>query len=384
MSLFRPTYTCKKTGELLESRVWWYEFIYAGKRIRESSKSTRKTVAQEAEKRRRRELERALTGAPIEKPGDRIRSVAEFLKSYVEAYGITHRPSAVAYVKSCAKNVDRLLGTVLLPDLTEDRIRKYMATRQSEGASGRTINAELGELSRAIGRPWSYLWPRVRKLEERRDVGQALSPEEEERLLNAADQNRSPNVKTMVRVSLLTGLRAGELCDLIWGRIDFRNRIITVGDSKTEAGRGRQVPMNEDLYQVLCAHARWFTERFGETRSEYFVFPWGSPFPSDPTRPSVELKTAWDSIRKAAKVQCRWHDLRHTVCTKMAEDGVPESTMLAIMGHMSRKMLERYSHIRMAAKRQAVEALRLKPRSSSKSDGVLQESLQVAIPPTIQ
>jgi len=41
----------------------------------------------------------------------------------------------------------------------------------------------------------------------------------------------------------------------------------------------------------------------------------------------------------------------------MAEAGIPESTMLALMGHMSRAMLERYSHIRMAAKREAVEAL---------------------------
>jgi hypothetical protein len=46
----------------------------------------------------------------------------------------------------------------------------------------------------------------------------------------------------------------------------------------------------------------------------------------------------------------------------MAEAGVPESTMLAIMGHMSRAMLERYSHIRMAAKREAVQALRLTPK----------------------
>jgi site-specific recombinase XerD len=45
------------------------------------------------------------------------------------------------------------------------------------------------------------------------------------------------------------------------------------------------------------------------------------------------------------------HDLRHTVATKLAEAGVPESTMLSLMGHMSRAMLERYSHIRMAAKR---------------------------------
>jgi len=41
----------------------------------------------------------------------------------------------------------------------------------------------------------------------------------------------------------------------------------------------------------------------------------------------------------------------------MAEAGVAESSMLAIMGHMSRAMLERYSHIRMQAKRDAVQAL---------------------------
>ena len=49
----------------------------------------------------------------------------------------------------------------------------------------------------------------------------------------------------------------------------------------------------------------------------------------------------------------------------MAEAGVPESTMLALMGHMSRAMLERYSHIRMAAKRKAVEALTLTPKANT-------------------
>jgi hypothetical protein len=41
----------------------------------------------------------------------------------------------------------------------------------------------------------------------------------------------------------------------------------------------------------------------------------------------------------------------------MAEAGIPESTMLALMGHMSRAMLERYSHIRLNAKREAVKVL---------------------------
>ena len=56
----------------------------------------------------------------------------------------------------------------------------------------------------------------------------------------------------------------------------------------------------------------------------------------------------------------------------MAEAGVPESTMLALMGPMSRAMLERYSHIRTKAKREAVEAPAL-PRS----DGVAKASAKV-------
>ena len=58
-------------------------------------------------------------------------------------------------------------------------------------------------------------------------------------------------------------------------------------------------------------------------------------------------------------MNCRFHDLRHTAITKLAEQGVPDSTMKALAGHVHEKMLERYRHIRMAAKREAVEALAL-------------------------
>ena len=45
MALFRPKYPNPKTGERIQSKVWWFEFIYDGKRIRKSAKTTRKTVA---------------------------------------------------------------------------------------------------------------------------------------------------------------------------------------------------------------------------------------------------------------------------------------------------------------------------------------------------
>jgi len=68
MSVFQPKFTDKKTGERITSGVWWYEFTYAGKRIRESAKTTKKTLAREAEKDHRQRLERASVCLSSEKP----------------------------------------------------------------------------------------------------------------------------------------------------------------------------------------------------------------------------------------------------------------------------------------------------------------------------
>jgi integrase len=341
--------------------VWWYEFIFAGRRVRESAKTSRKTIAIESERNRRLELEKTLSGMPVEKRDKRINSVSDVVKQYQKHYGINHRPQSVLFSKGRLAHVTRLLGSTLLPDLTEKRIREYIQTRIQESACGRTINMEVGELSRAMGKPWSVLWPRVRKLEERKDVGRALSPAEERRLFDAVQQLRSPIIGAFVRVALLTGMRSGEITGLTWGQVDLATRVVTVGRAKTSSGTGRQIPMNQDLFEVFTAHAAWFTSRFGAAVPEHYLFPFGKPMPSDPTQPITDISSAWDALRDKAGVKCRLHDLRHTAATKMAEAGTPESTMLALMGHMSRAMMERYSHIRMAAKRTAVEALSLRP-----------------------
>ena len=215
-----------------------------------------------------------------------------------------------------------------------------MPERRAEDASGRTINMELGELSRAIGQPWSILWPRVRKLEERKDVGRALSPEEQARILDAAIALRSPILRSIVPVLLLTGMRPGEAMPLRWSQVDLFERIITVGRAKTSSGTGRSIPINAELLEVLSAHRQWFIGRFGEPGAQHCLFPFGSPQPTDPKRAITDISSGWDLIRKAASVRCRLHDLRHTFATQLAENGVPESTMLALMGHMSRAMLK--------------------------------------------
>ena len=67
-------------------------------------------------------------------------------------------------------------------------------------------------------------------------------------------------------------------------------------------------------------------------------------------------KAAWKRAAQAFR-RFRFHDLRHQSITEMAEAGVPDAAMQSIAGHLSKKMLDHYSHVRMAAKWQAVEAL---------------------------
>ena len=53
----------------------------------------------------------------------------------------------------------------------------------------------------------------------------------------------------------------------------------------------------------------------------------------------------------------RFHDLRHSSITMLAEGNASEQTIRSIAGHLSQRMLEHYSHIRKEAKRRALAAL---------------------------
>jgi integrase len=108
---------------------------------------------------------------------------------------------------------------------------------------------------------------------------------------------------------------------------------------------------------ALQAHAAWYILRFGVCRPEWCVFPAGKGQPNDPTRPVTSLRTAWTKVRENAKVVGQWHDNRHTLVTELAESGAGDEVLMRIAGHVSRAMLSRYSHVRMDAKRRALDRI---------------------------
>jgi hypothetical protein len=74
--------------------IWWYEFSFAGRRIRESSKSTSKTLARTAERNRKRELEEGFNNVSDTRH-ERVRTVGDIAQEYLTAYKLRHPRSAV-------------------------------------------------------------------------------------------------------------------------------------------------------------------------------------------------------------------------------------------------------------------------------------------------
>ena len=121
-------------------------------------------------------------------------------------------------------------------------------------------------------------------------------------------------------------MRLGEILNLQWGDINFAKNEITVKHTKTK--RARRVPMNNCLILVL--------RELTITDGYVFCHESGKPYGS--------VRTAfYRAVRKAGIGHLRFHDLRHTFATRLAEvTNLP--SVQAILGHRDIKTTMRYAH----------------------------------------
>jgi len=349
-------------------KIWWYEFWFAGRRLQESAKTASKTIAKLAEQKRRRDLEEGFNRIEDHRE-EGIRTIRDVGKDYLDGYVLRYR--SATFAEYAIGHVTRLLGTKMLVDVDEETVVGYQAQRLREKAAPKTINEEVGFLLRLIGERGELLRAHLRKqkmlkLKGRKPVGKVYSPEEKRRLLEEARKGRSPATYPALTLALNAGMRNGEIRNLKWNQIDLNRRFLTVGRSKTEAGEGRTIPLNPALLQALETHAEWYTLRFGKIDPDWYLFPFGHANHLDPTRPITTLKTGWLNARDRAGVKGRLHDSRHTLITELAESGASDQTIMDIAGHVSRQMLKHYSHIRMQAKREALDAVWKKQEENDK------------------
>jgi integrase len=282
----------------------------------------------------------------------------------------------------------RFFGPQPVGRISTEQLLAYREWRIGHGVGPATINMEMGVIRRILkrGKRWHVVGTDLKPLKERRRVGRAMSQDEKLRLLRiSASKPDWQTARLAMLLALNTTMRGCELKSLRWGDIDLSGELLTVRKSKTDAGE-RVIPLNSTAYTAMLELRRRSQLRGGIDRDHY-VFPSCENGYIDPTTPQKSWRTAWRQLTRAIECpacgriqapcklcrnqECkadlhelkspsaglRFHDLRHHSITELAESQASDQTIMAIAGHVSPQMINHYSHVRLEAKRKALEAI---------------------------
>ena len=128
----------------------------------------------------------------------------------------------------------------------------------------------------------------------------------------------------IIHFAYLTGMRAGEIFNLTWDKVDLKERAIRLEAADTKTSEPRVIYLNDEVLGILNEAGR--VRGLGHNR----VFTYKG-------RPIMGIRTAFlKACRRAGIENFRFHDLRHTFNTNMRKAGVDQSVIMKLTGHKTR------------------------------------------------
>lgn len=182
-----------------------------------------------------------------------------------------------------------------------------------------------------------------------------LDAEEAQRLFSALATYYNQSVANAIRLLLLTGSRRNEVLHARWEQFDLEKGIWTKPAHTTKQRRMEHLPLSSQVIEML---------KDMKTAAESpFLFPGKVP-----GNPLQEIKKAWDTIRKKAKLpDVRLHDLRHTYASHLVSSGLSLSIVGKLLGHTQASTTQRYAHLADEPLREATELFGSKMKTLSEA-----------------
>lgn len=277
--------------------------------------------------------------------GTTFSEAAEEWLRYVE-HERACKPSTVADYRNMTRVLAETFGEELIEDVTPEGIERWKAaftTRRK--VSNRTLQKYLVTLhgifkraTRIYGLPRNPVAQVERPRLPRRAGIDVLSREEVMALVRAAETEEDG---VLYLTAAFTGLRLGELLALRWEDVDFEadavrvRRNFTAGKEGTpKSGRGRAVPMMEEVAQALARHGQ--RQRFMGDQDLVFCDPLGRHL----VYKSLSRRYK-EALERAELRELRFHDLRHTFGTHAIRHADPREVM-EWMGHADLATTQKY------------------------------------------
>jgi integrase len=193
-------------------------------------------------------------------------------------------------------------------------------------------------------REWEWIdhCPALRLYPEPKRRIRWITPEQAEKLLVLLPEHQ----QALVTFALATGLRQANVLKLEWSQVDMERRVAWIHADQAKAGKDIHVSLNETALTVLRKQLGKHPQRVFTLRGKPIA--WANTL-------------AWRvALRKAGITNFRWHDLRHTWASWLAQNGVPLSEIQEMGGWESHDMVRRYAHLspaNLAARAQVLDGL---------------------------
>jgi integrase len=234
--------------------------------------------------------------------------------------------------QSHLKPIRSAFGHLRAVDVTETTIDRYMKQRLEEGKKPATVNRETQLLGQAfrLGHERRFVQriPHIRHLPERNARQGFFEQDEFEQVVKYLPDY----LNDIAHFAYLSGWRKGEIAQLQWVDVDRQARVIRLCPASSKTHEGRVLALHGELWDLI--------ERRREVRG---TIPWvfhrqGFQFQIS------DFKKAWRTACKKAGVPGKlFHDLRRTAVRNMMRAGVPERVAMAISGHKTRSIFDRYN-----------------------------------------
>ena len=337
---------------------WWYVDFHVHKiRYRKRSPKNSRAGAIEYEEFLRGELAKmgSLThlDPPKEEKSKQVLTFAEFAERWMRDYVAANNKPSEQRTKAYVLRIHLLpaFGRFLLPEITVVEIERFKAEVLARGLKAKSINNFLCILHKCLvtAVEWGEIAtvPRIRMLRTTLPSFRFLSTAESEKLIATA----APGVwRTMIRTALRTGLRFSELAGLEWQDVDLdrgflcvRRAVVHGHVGSTKSNRVRYVGLTSDLS----------TELRGMQRRS------GPVFLHEGERVNYDVAVGClERTCRCAKIPiARWHVLRHTFASELAQRGASLQAIQQLLGHSTVLMTQRYAHLTPDVLRRAVALL---------------------------
>lgn len=271
-------------------------------------------------------------------------TINQICKMYLE-YSEVNKKSYSSDV-SRTKLIKQYFGeATLIKNIQPEKVEKFKDFLLEQNRSKMTVNRYLEQLKTifkmAMDNDYLVKNPckTIKKFPVKNYSVRYLKEDEEKRLFQVL-----PNyLKGIVIVALNTGLRKSNILELKWEQINFDFKFIEVLENK--GNKHILLPLNDTLFDLFMATPE-------ANRTGYiFINP-------ETGLPYKDIKKAWTTALKTANIEnFRFHDLRHTVGTRLAKENVPVNVIKEILAHSDIKTTMRYVHCTQGAKLEALSKL---------------------------